>query len=256
MLWHFCLWVYIPYFIVLKGILKRVLHMSIYNYNSTASLIELLLSFKSTAVADIQYSIETNAKEALDEITQVLQAHDADTVQFDAVDVSDIANMGMQLFDHLNYKVKRSDEYTHLLNHIVLSFSFWLGRHGGTIPQLDFVVNTLATVSNGTHEKIGLEALYEVVTYIIAAVPEDIKSSSSLQGEGEPWKVLVLNYGIISTRTHNPELMKVAFDVLLEYFPTDAPGFYQQGLNEMKQRDYPSHVKTVIEGYCNKYPAV
>ena len=228
--------------------------MNIYNYNSTASLIELLLAFKSTAVADIQYSIETNAKEALDEIIQVLQVHDADSSQFDAVDVSDIANMGMQLFDHLNYKVKRSDEYTHSLNHIVLSFSFWLGRNGGTIPQLDFVVNTLATVSNETHEKIGLEALYEVATYIIAAVPEDIKSSSSLQSEGEPWKVLVLNYCIISTRTHNPELMSTAFEVLLKYFPTDAPGFFQQGMAEMGRRDYPAEVKTVVERYCNKYP--
>jgi len=228
--------------------------MNIYNYNSTASLVELLLAFKSTAVADIEYSIETNAKEALDEITQALQAHQADNSLFDAVDISDIANMGMQLFDHLNYKVKRSAEYTHLLNHIVLSFSFWLGSHGGTIPQLDFVVNTLATVSNATHERIGLEALYEAVTYIIAAVPEDIKSSSSTLGEGEPWKVLVLNYCIISTRTHNPELMKAAFDVLLEYFPADAPRFFQQGLNEMKQREYPSQVEAVIERYSQQYP--
>ena len=233
---------------------KRALHMNIYNYNSTESLIELLLAFKSTAVADIQYSIEANAKEALDEIIEVLQVHNKGAVQFDAIDVSDIANMGMQLFDHLNYKVKRNPEYAHTLNHIVLSFSFWLGSNGGTIPQLDFVVNTLATVSNATHEKIGLEALYEVVTYIIEAVPEDIKRSSSTLGEGEPWKVLVLNYCIISTRTHNPELMSIAFDVLLKYFPADAPGFFQQGQNEMEKRDYPVQVKTVIDGYCDKYP--
>lgn len=230
--------------------------MTPYNYNSTALLVELLLAFKASAVADIQYSIETNAKEALDEITEVLQTHDAGALQFDEVDVSDIANMGMQLFDHLNDKVKKNPEYIHSLNDIVLSFSFWVGSNGGTIPQLDFVVNTLATVSNTTQEKISLEALYEVATYIITAVPEDIKSSSSTLGEGEPWKVLVLNYCIISTRTHNPELMKTAFDVLLEYFPADAPAFFQQGLNEMKKRDYPSQVGAVIERYCKQHPAV
>ncbi|HIO92525.1 MAG TPA: hypothetical protein EYG68_06740 [Leucothrix mucor] len=229
--------------------------MNLYDYNSTESLAEMMQEFQSTAVADIQYSIEAESSETLEGLRHVLYTHHTEEALFNAVEVSDIANMGMQLFERLHFKVQRDEKYSQLIDAIILSFSYWVARNDGLIPQLDFVVNTLARTANAIHEKTALQSLYEVATYIIDAVPEDIKSSSSSLGASDPWRILVMNYCIISTRTHTPELMEKAFDVLLKYFSTEAPAFFQQGMNEMERIKYPSQVKAVIERYSQKYAA-
>ena len=161
-------------------------------YNSTESLVKLLLEFRSNAAEDIQYSIENDSKEALDNIIGVLQAHSTEASQLDAIEISDIANMGMQLFEHLNYKVQRNPEYIRSLNNIVLSFSFWVAANKGVIPHLDFVLNTLALVSNETdnNDKATLKSLCEVVAYVVEAIPEDNKDSASALRAGDPWRVV------------------------------------------------------------------
>ena len=52
---------------------------------------------------------------------------------------------------------------------------------------------------------------------------------ASAKGVGRsapPWRVLLLNWGIVATRSLRPPLMRDAFDRLLEHLPEDASGFF------------------------------
>ena len=45
--------------------------------------------------------------------------------------------------------------------------------------------------------------------------------------------------------------MEHAFDAINEHLPTDALGFFRDGMEQMEQLDYPDHVREVVQRYFN-----
>ena len=107
----------------------------------------------------------------------------------------------------------------------------------GSLGRLDYPVNALASTANQIHHKTRLEALYEIAAYLLSASTEAVKNNPD-KSSGDPWRVLVMNYGIIASRSHNSDLMDSAFKTLLHYFPESAPGFFNQGMSEMVRLNY------------------
>ena len=64
-----------------------------------------------------------------------------------------------------------------------------------------------------------------------------------------PWRILNLNYGIVATRSHNPELIEQAYDSLAKNLPQDARQFFKEGLQQMEVIAYPDEVREVVERY-------
>jgi len=54
----------------------------------------------------------------------------------------------------------------------------------------------------------------EVAAYLVSATDVAIKKAPD-NPPGSPWHTLIMNYGIIATRSHNPDLMNSAFSSLL-----------------------------------------
>jgi hypothetical protein len=140
-----------------------------------------------------------------------------------------------------------------LFNETAIAFAYWLARHQAVIKQIDFTVNAIAVLANTYHDKVSLESLYEATTFIICAIADELKIPVNSLNPSDPWRLLNLNYGIIATRTHTPELMESAFSVLLENFPDDARNFFKQGMSEMERLNYPSHVRVVMQRYYDNY---
>ena len=68
-----------------------------------------------------------------------------------------------------------------------------------------------------------------------------------------PWRVLLLNYAITATRTHEPALMEKAFKFLIFHLPDDLKQFFTEGMSQMFALNYPEKVKQVMEKYYKHY---
>jgi hypothetical protein len=167
--------------------------------------------------------------------------------------VTEIGELGSQLLEALFFESRKTTEQQGLFNYIALSFNYWIARNGGTITQLEFCVNSLAQAANTLNDKVSLESLYEATTFIISRVDQTIINSDESSAPGNPWKVLIINYGIIATRTYNPDLMESAYQTLIEYFPQEAAGFFTQAMSEMTRLNYPQHVRSVVSRYHQDY---
>ena len=162
-------------------------------------------------------------------------------------DITQIGELGLQLLDTLSAYHQKSRA---LLYQLALSVGVWIAQHKGRLFKIDFIVNGLAQAANKTQDTMALSFLYEACTYIIPACDANIRADLDKSHGGRPWRILIMNYGIIATRTHNPDLMASAFKTLLKYFPEEAAHFFKQGLSEMSRLNYPKHVRAVMKRYA------
>ena len=66
---------------------------------------------------------------------------------------------------------------------------------------------------------------------------------------GRPWRLLHINLGIVATRSTRADLMEQAFSRLTRHLPKDAAQFFHQGMEQLKQIDYPEPVRSVMTKY-------
>jgi hypothetical protein len=58
---------------------------------------------------------------------------------------------------------------------------------------------------------------------------------------------------LVAPRSHDIQLMREAFETLINNLPEDATGFFQQGMSEMDRLNYPDHVRVVMQEYTDQY---
>ena len=85
------------------------------------------------------------------------------------------------------------------------------------------------------------------------ATEQSIQDDMDDRDPRRPWRVLLLNYGITATRTHDPALMEKAFQFLVDNLPDDLKQFFMEGMSQMTAIDYPDQVKDVMEKYYWQY---
>lgn len=165
--------------------------------------------------------------------------------------ISDIGNHGLQLLDTLGEWADALDlpYQRHQIKAIMVMVALWIARHGGELNSIESVVNTLAEIANSTSEQDALAELSYMMGELIGAVSEQTKFDFDSTDHRHPWRVLNLNRGIIATRSHDTNLMELAFDELIRNFPEDAELFFKQGMQQMEELDYPAHVRAVMSRY-------
>jgi hypothetical protein len=96
---------------------------------------------------------------------------------------------------------------------------------------------------------VQLADLCRVFRDIIAAVSDDVRQDLEQTNPMRPWRILNLNYGIVATRSHNPELIEEAYASLIKNLPQDARQFFREGMQQMDIVGYPQEVREVVEKY-------
>ncbi len=105
-------------------------------------------------------------------------------------------------------------------------------------------------------DKTSLKSLSELMSKVVDGCSLEIKRDLDEKNQLRPWRLLHLNRGIVATRTYDLDIMKKAFDELLIYLPEEAPEFFNEGMKEMDELDYPSHVRELMEFYHSQKPEV
>lgn len=209
-------------------------------------LVEVLTKFKS-ALQDSPTGLDNEGDTFIEHLISIITNQPLDNLA--ETTITEIGELGSHLLGKLYYESFKNGEYQQMYHFLTLAFTYWIVRNNGLIIQLDYFVTALAQTANKLHDTFSLESLYEVATFVIYTTDDGSKSKPKDSGSGNPWKILILNYGIIATRTHNPELMASAYETLLQYFPTDAPDFFQKARSEMDRLKYPQYVRVVVERF-------
>lgn len=166
-------------------------------------------------------------------------------------ELSALGNYGLDLLDRLAHLARDRSLGTASTELEILAFSLglWLARNDAEITSLEPVVNGLAKLASRKREPAFLEQLCLQISEVAEAVSPSISQDQGRANLARPWRVLLLNWGIVATRSLRPALMREAFDRLLEHLPEDAESFFREGMGQMETLDYPPHVREVMETY-------
>ncbi len=202
---------------------------------------------------------------AMDQAIDVMARADADSaVQKDMsaesmglLEEKDISQIGQYTLDLLEgmvaYVQNKTGEQNRELIRLSVPVSLWVARHGGKLSQIDMLVNSLAGYANEIVEPHQIAVLTAVIKEVIDACDDEIVRDVEQTNMMRPWRILNLNYGIVATRSHQPELIEKAYDALVKNLPHDAREFFKEGMQQMDIIGYPDEVREVVERYNNMW---
>ncbi|MFK5947592.1 MAG: hypothetical protein QM500_02335, partial [Methylococcales bacterium] len=88
---------------------------------------------------------------------------------------------------------------------------------------------------------------------LLNRVSDEYKNDMLNSDPRRPWRVLLLNYGIVATRSHDPQLIETAYDYFIHHLPEDAAQFFTESKGQMTALNYPQSVQVVVEKYYQQY---
>jgi hypothetical protein len=204
---------------------------------------------------------------AMDQAIDVMQRADADSVVSQAMsaesigrleeeDVSKIGQYTLDLLESLAAFIQnKSGVQSRDLQDMCLPVSLWVAQHGGKLSQIDMLVNSLAAYANETSDPHKLAELCDVIKEVIDACDDEIRRDLEQTNPMRPWRILNLNYGIVATRSFQPEIIEQAYETLIKNLPQDARQFFKEGMQQMDIIGYPDEVRLVVERYNKMWGA-
>jgi len=213
----------------------------------------------SAALEDTEADLHT-LEQAFGQLLDVLNRIESDMPTPGAAGIEDVTEIGeyaLRLQESLSGCADKLGltEQKQPLACLSINIALWIADHAGRIEILEPVVDAIAQTANSTQEPEQLEQLSSVIKHIIDAVSALISEDLEKMNPGRPWRVLLLNHGIVATRSHNTAAMEAAFADLTSKLPEDATRFFSEGMQQMEALDYPPHVRKVMEKYHREWPA-
>ena len=208
-----------------------------------------------------------NLLAAMDQAIDVMARADADSAvkknmskeSIGLLEEKDISQIGQYALDLLEAMVSsvqnKTGEQNRDLIRLSMPLTLWVARNGGKLSQIDMVVNSLAGYANEINEPHMLIELVGIIREIVDACDDTIRQDLEQTNMMRPWRVLNLNYGIVATRSHQPELIEQSYDALIKNLPQDARQFFKEGLQQMDIVGYPDEVREVVERYNKSWGA-
>ena len=166
-------------------------------------------------------------------------------------DYQELSDYGLDLLNQLGNWCDQLEltEARIALDEIIVTLGIWSARNLGPLHMIEPIVDALSKVANSSTDPAYLAELSQIYREIADAAAPVIKQDIDKSDPGRPWRILNLNYGIVATRSHQPEIMEQAFEQLLIRLPDDAAGFFTEGMEQMDVIGYPDHVRRVMEKY-------
>ena len=204
---------------------------------------------------------------AMEQAIDVMQRAEADMTSATAEnsieqkDINQIGDYVLTLIEGLvghaqsGTDAKKAEVQSRALMRLTIPVALWVARCGGRLEKLDLVVNALADYANEFRDTEQLAELTRVIKTIIDATSESVQQDLEQTNPMRPWRILHINYGIVATRSHDPQLIETAYDALVQNLPQDARQFFKEGLQQMDVIGYPESVREVVERYDRMWGA-
>lgn len=167
-----------------------------------------------------------------------------------ANDLNTLGEYGLHLLDDLNRLSAQAalPEISTAFEQLCLPLGLWLARNGVEIQYLAPIVNAIASYTNSYRKPDPMIHLFAACTEVLDAVSPGIEDSAS-DDPHHPWRLLILNRAVIATRSHNPDLIRHAFDHVIESLPGEAQRFLSEAMEQVAVTDYPERVRDMVRQY-------
>ncbi len=209
----------------------------------------LLTEFRT----DANVSPTLQMVQAMQQIFSICQQFDA--TEFTSQESSELTDYGLQLLQQLSIYAKQTGlvDNSQALEQLSLDFALLMLSYGVTLNTIESIVNVIARNANQMPQPQQLADYSQIVEKIIYATHTDIQQDLEKSHPQRPWRILLLNYGIICTRSHQPKLMHKAFALIIQHLPEDAQDFFTQGMEQMALLDYPTDIKQIMQYYYQQW---
>jgi hypothetical protein len=173
------------------------------------------------------------------------------------IDIDQCCDYGLHLIDEQSDLALRCglDTIAEQIEDLCFPFCLWAVRHHATISHLQPVVNALARKANALREPGALSSLFTQVNEIMDGIDEKIRQDIDSSDPMRPWRILLINRAIIATRSFQTVLIDTAYLDIVNYLPHEAPGFFENAMEQMDQVGYPANVKQIVETWFQRYAA-
>lgn len=173
----------------------------------------------------------------------------------DTAMITDMADYGLYLLQNLSDTSSKLEarRIREELNCRTIAFAVWAASSGGTLREIDGVVNAFAAEANQLREQKELKTLCRAMGEVVRAVDPQARIVGDEPAVTSPWRLLNINRGITATRSRDPDLMEESFEDLVRNVPNDAPEFFREGMEQMGLLGYPAQVREVMERYYNRW---
>lgn len=213
---------------------------------------------ESTSSAGLQHTFEAG-----EQLFEVLRRYEAERGRADGprnretetpiskVELDELGDYGIRLLLRLSEYAHEAElkQHGHNIERLSLPLALWVARNGGEIELLEPVVDCLANLANATLDSNELGQIWHLIREIFeAASPKRIEEARR-SGHRHPWRILLLNWGIVATRTRRRELMEPTFETIVEQLPDDAANFFRDGMEQMDALNYPPQVRAIMLRY-------
>ena len=170
-------------------------------------------------------------------------------------DITELGEYALKLQENLTTLVKQPElvDQQDRVAGLTVDLALWVAAHGGRLDSIEVLVDYLALIANRTTDPDELGLLSTAMGRITAAVSPVIREDLAKINPGRPWRVLLLNRGIVATRSHDPATMEEAFTFLIRHLPEDAAQFFASGMQQMEALNYPAQVRQVMEKYHRQW---
>ena len=214
-----------------------------------AVLQQITLTHQQRDNEGIQLTEPAILSQATEQYLEILDKISAgeDIPEIEQEEIVDLGDYGLSLLSELTdwASVFQLTHELDTLHHATLALSVWLARNEGTIRVLEQLVNSISAIANKIKEPAELADLSTVIAEVITIVaPENRQDTPD-----SPWRMLNLNYGIVATRSYDPEIMRTTFELLISHIPAGVAAFFKEGMEQMDIVGYPAQVRSVMEKY-------
>jgi len=218
----------------------------------------LVLSLQSSGTAESEQVLKMI--EALRQNIQIMLRLSSDVDNKNQPDIAEdevtkIGDYALNLLDEISVSCASRGMQDQMLelHRLSLPVVLWLKKHKGKVIKLDIIVNAIASYANTIKDNKQLEVLSGVIKNIIEVTDLSIKKDLEATNPMRPWRILNLNWGIVATRSHNPQIMESVFDQLIKNIPADSQQFFNEGMQQMDIVGYPDPVREVMQKYAGGF---
>ncbi len=148
---------------------------------------------------------------------------------------------------------KQQQELFLLFNEWLIAYQLWRISQQGKITVLEPLVNGIAEFANVLSEPADLSYLSTCLRSMVNNVHDSFKEDILNTDPRRPWRVLLMNYAIVSTRSHDPALIDRSYQLFTHHLPEDAGLFFTEAMSQMVAQNYPQYVREVVKQYYQQY---
>jgi len=221
---------------------------------------EIIAAFEASGIPPGNKITPLNLVDALDVFFDDCERIDREYGPTAEVLAEDVNAISDQIFECLHDLGNWADKFK-LRNarisviDISLEVAQWCMRHRGQLRQIGPVVAALANRANLAGSLDACIALSDAYEAVIVNVANRLQADHLSKDPLRPWRQLLINAAIVSTRSRNLKKMERAYKRLEAHLPSECAAFFQQAAHQVAGLGFSAEARGMVQARHAKWTA-